>query len=538
MNQFITKLVPCLLAAGLCGCSGVRHWWNNDFLIGPNYVPPEVGVASDWLDSGHPSISIETDELTHWWQVFDDPVLDQLVLSAYQRNRSLRIAGLRVLEARRQRNIAATNLLPQSQRSLGRYTRTQLSQTTATSSPFVPTAFSDWQTGFDLNWEIDVWGRLRRAIESADAALDAEAENYDAVLVTLIGDVAATYIDLRAFEERIRLARENVKQQAGSLRVAQDQRTEGAVSELDVQQANGNLADTQALIPSLQLQRRRALNQLAILIGTTPYELEPLLSASDGLPTAPQDVVVGIPADLLRRRPDVRQAERLIATQSAQIGIAEADLYPQFLINGEIKLNSGDFADLFSSKSVAGNVGPGFAWNILNYGRIVNNIAVQELRFEQRVTAYEEIVLNAHREVEDAMVLFLRSKEEVAELQKAVDATARSVELVRIQYEEGETDFGRVFVLESNLVRAQDRLVAAQANVAIGLTQLYKALGGGWQLRCELPYHDFAPLPPIAEGFGAIYGADSWEEVAPGKELDRPMILPIAKTVQLSPPDD
>lgn len=511
-------LLACL-ASTLCGCSGATRWWHNGLKVGPNYCRPVVPMAMDWIDSDDKSVvqqtAQQTAEFHDWWTVFDDPTLDQLIQTAYQQNLPLRTAGLRVLEARAQRRITAGNLFPQTQRLFGQHTRNQQSQTTAIVGG--PRNFDDWQTGFDLSWEIDVWGRLRRAIESSDAAIDAEIEGYDDILVTLIGDVAAGYINLRALDERIRLAQANVASQQGSLEITQVRYKEGDVSELDTQQATANLTSTRALIPALRQSRRQALNGLAILLGMTPYDLEPILQAAGKIPDAPDQVVVGIPAELLRRRPDIRQAERQIAQQSAQIGIAEADLYPQFAINGEIKLQSAGFGNLFDSSSVAGAVTPGFRWKILNYGRLRNNIRVQELRFQQQITTYENTVLQAQREVEDAMAQFLRSKEQTEQLQQSVNATKRSVELVRIQYKEGETEFNQVFVLESNLVSAQDQLVVAQANIAIGLTKVYKALGGGWQLRTTTPYSGAYPLvaigPVAPEGPGLFGNQEGLEEL-------------------------
>ncbi|MEM8944975.1 MAG: efflux transporter outer membrane subunit [Planctomycetota bacterium] len=496
-----TRLFLIVLLFGTVGCGGLRQWRQNGFRVGPDHKRPIVPVAEDWIESEDPSIVYDPCVQAGWWRVFNDPLLEELILTAYQQNLSLRAAGLRVLEARAQRQIAAGNLFPQSQGFFGQYGRNQISNNAANVFPGISRVFDDWQTGFDMSWEIDIWGRLRRSIEAADASIDAEIEGYDDILVTLIGDVAASYIELRSFDERLRLARENVEIQQGSLDIAQARFDQGRVAALDVQQATSNLADTRALIPALQQGRRQTLNGLAILLGMTPYRLESLLSAPGAIPDAPEQAVVGIPADLLRRRPDIRNAERVIAQQSAQIGIAAADLYPQFGINGEIKLNSQDFSDLFSSGSSAGSVIPGFRWNILNYGRIVNNVRVQELRYQQTIVDYENTVLAAHREVEDAMVEFLRSKQRTEALRQSAEAAAKSVELVRIQYKEGATDFGRVFVLEANLVQAQDTLIDSQADIGVALTRLYKALGGGWQLRCDVPYRGChliqlpAPLP-------------------------------------------
>ncbi len=498
MPRLLVHTAVVMLIVSMSGCSGMKYWWHNNQMVGPNYGRPVVPVANDWIDSQDESIIVQNGGIDDWWRVFNDPVLEHLVAAAYQQNLSLRAAGLRVIEARTQRQIAAGNLFPQSQGMFGSYARNQLSRTTATASTFVPRAFDDWQLGFDLSWEVDLWGRLRRSIEAADAGVDAEIENYDSILCTLIGDVAATYIQLRSFDERIRLAESNIEKQSGSLKITEIKFREGEISELDVQQAKANVADTRTLIPSLQLQRRQAVNLLAILLGVTPYELEPMLAAAGTIPDAPEQAIVGIPAELLRRRPDIRQAERQIAAQSAQIGIAEAELLPQLVLGGEIKLNSATFGGLFDGSSVAGAFAPGFRWNILNYGRLVNNIRVQELRFEQAILAYENAVLSAHREVEDAMVQFLKAKEQAIEIRKSVEATARSVELVEIEYREGEVDFGRVFVLQANLVSAQDRLVAAESEIAIALTKIYKSLGGGWQIRTEQQYTGAYPLDNLA----------------------------------------
>lgn len=522
-------LLIALLLPLLSGCAGLREWRGNSFKLGPDYLRPGVPVALDWVESSDPSVAIAPCPQAEWWKAFGDPTLEQLVVTGYQQNLSLRTASLRVLEARRLRNVTAGNLLPQSQTAFGQYARNQLSRTTATSSTFVPRVFDDWLTGFDLSWEVDVWGRIRRSVEAADANLDAEIENYDDILVTLIGDVSATYIQLRSFDERLRLAEENVELQAGSLRIAEARFKEGRVDELDVQQALANLADTRALIPLLKQNRRTALNGLAILLGITPYDLEPILAERGELPESPEQVIVGIPADLLRRRPDIRAAERQIALQSAQIGIAEADLYPHFTINGEIALNAEKFGDLFSSVSTSGFIAPGFRWNILNYGRLVNNIRVQELRYQQAILSYENTVLAAHREVEDAMTKFLRSNERAQELENSVAAAAKSVELVRVQYKEGATDFGRVFVLEANLAQAQDNLVATRADIAIALTQVYKAMGGGWQLRCQIPYQGRHTLTVTRLPEVEPTQTQSTEENSPPtkfrEEIDRPKQL-------------
>ena len=481
----------CLLVALallLSGCAQLSEWKQNGFKVGPNYRRPCAPYAPAWIDGNAAEVSPECRQMINWWTVFGDPTLEQLVLAAYQQNLSVRAAGLRVLQAREQLGIAAMNLFPQAQTFSSQYARNQISTTTANVFPGVARSFDDLRAGFDLSWELDIWGRIRRSIEASEAALDAEIETYDDVLVTLIGDVAASYIELRSFDERLQLADQNAKIQEGSLKIAQARQREGRVSELDVEQAKTNLADTRALIPSLRQGRRLALNRLAILLGTTPFELEPLLSARGNLPNIPEEVVLGVPADLLRRRPDVRAAERGVAARSAQIGVAEADLYPQFALTGQIGINAESWGDLFSSASAIGTVAPGVRWNVFNYGRLKKNVRVRELQFQESIVNYQNIVLAAHREVEDGLVQFLESKKRLAELRTSAEASAKSVDLVQIQYKEGEVDFGRVFVVESALVQRQDQLIATEAEVAVALIRTYKALGGGWQLRLDTPY--------------------------------------------------
>lgn len=487
------------------GCTSIRQWWHQGRKVGPNYCRPAVPVANTWLDVDDSRLSSSDEQVWDWWRVFNDPVLEYLVLTASRQNLPLKVAGLRVLEARAQRQIVAANLFPQIQNAFGNYSRQQFSRNAVFPPSAMAQSFDNWGTGFDLSWELDVWGRIRRAIESQDAEFDASIENYDDVLVTLIGDVAATYIEIRAFDERLELTQQNVVIQQKSLDVAEARFSADRASGLDVDQAKSNLASTEALIPLMKQGRRLARNRLAVLLGVPPGDIGPLLDEPHAIPLTPQEVVAGIPAELLRRRPDIRRAEREVAAQCARIGIATADLYPQFGINGEIRVQSEDFGDLFSSGSTAGLVSPGFRWKILNYGRITNNIRIQETRFQKQIVEYENVVLNAQREVEDALVRFLRSQERVAKLKKAVDASGRTVDTASIQFGRGKINYDRVFILQISLVRLQDELVRSQADVAIGLVHVYKSLGGGWQIRLN------APLRPLA-----MSAADTSE---PGLEM-------------------
>jgi len=471
-------------------------------------------VADDWMDSGDPHVKPQGTEFSLWWSVFDDPVLDSLVATAYEQNLPLQIAGLRILEARAQLGVATGNLFPQQQQAVGSLSRSEFSENSFPFGeiPLAKTAFDTWSLGFDAAWELDFWGRFRRTIESAEANLDARIENYDDVLVILLAEVAATYVQLRTLEERIELARQNVALQQETYRIMKDRVDAGAGEELDLQQARSTLVTTKALLPTLKTSRRRTQNRLCTLLGAPPHDVEGELGGSGKIPSTPPEVAVGIPADLLRRRPDVRRAERETAAQCAQIGIAESELYPHISLTGNIAFEAENFSHLFELASIAGSVGPSFRWNILNYGRICNNIEVQDARFHQLVLQYQETVLRANEEVENAITAFLYEQERVGLLSESVEATRRALELATLKHDQGVVDFQRVIDSQRLLVQQQDALAQTRGNVALNLIAVYKALGGGWQLRCtqcepattddsgilEPPSTD-EPTPPLAE---------------------------------------
>jgi NodT family efflux transporter outer membrane factor (OMF) lipoprotein len=502
-------LVICAALAmamtSLTGCvTSFSEYIHNGFKVGPNYCKPAAPVAEHWIDYQDDRVHSQPPQHWAWWRVFNDSRLDRLIETAFAQNITLREAGFRVMEARARRAITVGNLFPQQQQLFGSYDRQQLSLETAqikNAAAFgaVNRNFDLWTFGGQLAWELDFWGRFRRAVESADAELDASVENYDDVLVILISDVAAAYIDVRTAEQRLRYARENVRNQSGSLDIATDKVEGGASSRLDVTQAQTNLAQTEALVPQLQTQLRQAQNRLCVLMGIPPQDISRLLDGPSEIPNVPAEVSIGIPAELIRRRPDVRRAEREVAAQSARIGIAEADLYPAFTINGSIFVQAQQFADLFRSSAVGGNVGPSFNWNILNYGRIRNSIVVEEALYFQEVAQYQNAVLNANREAEDALVAFLRAQDQTRALRQGAVAAAESRDLVNELYRGGRADFGRVFVAEFFLAQQQDALAQAQGLISLALIDLYRALGGGWQLRLERTPPVPAIMPSEAE---------------------------------------
>jgi NodT family efflux transporter outer membrane factor (OMF) lipoprotein len=477
----------CLLATScLPGCCWVpggtlRDWWCNKWKVGPEYWQPAAPTASEWIDYADPRVKSEEQQLATWWTVFNDPTLNTLIQAAYEQNLTLRVAGARILEARAQLGIAQGNLFPQSQAAFADYARVRLSQNVA--NPPAAAWFSDWAAGLSASWELDFWGRYRRAVEAADAELDASVEDYDDVLVVLLSDVAASYVQYRTFQERLTYARANVEIQQRAFQLATDKFEGGATTERDVQQAKQVLEQTEALIPALEIGRRQAANRLCVLLGIPPAGLDAVLGEGSGVPATPRDVVVGVPADLVRRRPDVRRAERQVAAQSARIGVAVSDLYPHISLLGTIGVQAEHFDDLFDSGNMIGEISPGLRWDVLNYGRLVSSVRVQDSRFQQLAYAYQDRVLNAGREVEDAIVAFLRSQEQAEHLDASVAAAVRTVEITNEQYQEGEVDFTPVFLFESIRTEQQDALAVAQGDIALGLIAVYRALGGGWQIR-------------------------------------------------------
>lgn len=371
---------------------------------------------------------------------------------------------------------------PQTQEVSGSYLRTRTSLNQQLASPGTRD-FNTYHVGFDATWELDFWGRFRRAIEAADATLLASVADYDDVLVSLVAEVAATYVNVRVLEERLVLAHENTRLQRDSLDLARVRYESGGTSELDVQQATTLLEDTEADIPEIEIQLRRSLDSLSVLLGIPPSDLADILRDSSGIPAPPPTVAVGIPAELLERRPDLRSAERQLAAQSARIGVAVSDLLPQIQLTGSIGLSAEQAALLFEGQSFAAVGGPQFNWPVLNYGRIINSVRVQDATFQELVATYANTVLRAQQEVEDAIVGYLRGTDEVAHLERSVAAANRSVELSIIQYREGAADYTRVLNSEQAKITEDRRLTTNRGLVTVNVIALYKALGGGWELR-------------------------------------------------------
>jgi NodT family efflux transporter outer membrane factor (OMF) lipoprotein len=483
LPSYLLALTPYLLVlAG--GCTPLQEWVQNDFKVGPNFQEPSAAVAKDWIDASNSKILKDSADSGAWWGVFKDAELDSLIESAYRENLDLKTAGTRVLQAQAQRNIAAGNLFPQSQDVLADYAHVQLGKNlNIFKSPVssLPSNINVFATGFNASWELDFWGRFRRGVESADAEVGASVEDYRAALVTLLADVATNYVQLRTFQQRIVFARRNVEIQKGSLSLAEARLKDGRATELDVKQARSSLAQTEATIPPLAIGSRQANDRLCVLLGLPAQDLMPLLKEGP-IPATPPDVAVGLPADLLERRPDVRRALQQVAAQSAQIGVAEADLYPQIGVQGFLGYTSDDIRRLFAEKSFTGVILPTIQWKVLNYGRIINNVRAQDAHLQERIFQYQQAALSAGREVEDALVQFLEYQLQARSLEVSVKEAQDSVELVQAQYKGGIVDFNRVFTTQSQLVTLQDQLTAARGNIALSLIAVYRAMGGGWQI--------------------------------------------------------
>jgi NodT family efflux transporter outer membrane factor (OMF) lipoprotein len=497
----VIVVAAAVLLDGGCVTTGPLDYVRNGFKVGPNYCKPPAPVAGEWIEANDPHV--ESRQLQDWWGVFNDPTLNSLIETAYEQNLNLRVLGTRVLQARAQQAIAAGSIFPQTQQATGQYSRIGLSKTAANNPavidtlqpgravPFTPLFgnwYSDWAAGFNVSWELDFWGRFRRSIESANATLDASVENYDSALVTLLADVATNYVQYRVAQQRIKIARDNLRAQERLVALAEQQFKVGTATSVDVAQLRTLLEQTRSTIPALQIVLGQANDTLCVLLGLPPRDLGPELGPGPDeapMPNTPARVAVGIPADLLRRRPDIRGAERQVAAQSAQIGVAEADLYPTIFINGTIGVESESLSKLFESRSFMGTITPNFKWNILNYGRIVNNVRLQQARTEELIATYQNDVLTAAQQVQTALRGFLRSREQAEDLAHSVSAAVEATKVQEKNFTDLKADVNRLYTLENTQLQEQDNLAVAQGNVALNLVAVYRALGGGWEIRTQ-----------------------------------------------------
>jgi len=456
--------------------------------LGPDYVRPETAVLPNWQEGGAAVTNAPADYRA-WWRTFNDPALDRLIDVALGQNLSLRLAGVRVLEARAQLGIAVGQIYPQTQQGFGSLQYNRISENTSLASLAAGHyTYAQDQMGLTASWEIDFWGKFRRAVQSADASWLASVADYDNALVSLTSDAATDYITIRTLEKRIEIAKNNVKTQQDNLEITEARFKYGTATERDVEQASTILHDTEATVPALQIQLQQTKHALSILLGLPPGDLTDMFTGSSGIPVPPPQVAVGIPQDLLRRRPDVRAAEYQAMAQGAQIGVARAELFPALSLSGSFSLLSTNvpgsaLGDIFqwASRNYVG--GPGLTWNIFNYGQLTNNVRVQDARFQELLITYQNTVLTAQQNVEDAIVAFVRSQERAEFLSRSTEAATGSLALAVDQYRVGTTDFTTVLVGQQSLLSEQDNFASALSSVANNLVAIYRALGGGWEIR-------------------------------------------------------
>ncbi len=460
----VMGLVTVLL---LAGCAAV----------GPNYVPPDVEAPQKWnapLEKGLTSKSMDTLALASWWSTLDDPMLTSLIGKAIRGNLDLREAMARVREARARRGINRAELFP----AVDATGSARLSRSSEEMGSGVERDL--YSAGFDSSWELDLFGGIRRSVEAAEADLEASEEDLHDVLVTLLAEVALNYVEVRTFQTRLLIAEANRDAQEETYNITRWRFEAGLATQLDVEQAKFNLEQTRSQIPSLQIGLEQALNRIAVLLGEHPGSLDEELEVHKLIPVTPLEVAVGVPADVLRQRPDVRRAERQLAAQTARVGVATAELYPKFTLSGSIGLEALSFGNLFSSKSRTYGIGTGFTWNIFRAGSIRQNIEVQDALQEQALIRYEATILTALEDVENALVAYADEQIRRQSLLEASEAAQRAVDLAQSQYSSGIIDFQVVLDAQRSLLSLQNQLAVSDGEVKSNLIRLYKALGGGW----------------------------------------------------------
>jgi NodT family efflux transporter outer membrane factor (OMF) lipoprotein len=453
--------------------------------VGPDYRRPDVPVPAAWRQAEQPGVSPGVKVVTEWWQTFQDPVLERLVQRAVAANLDLKVATARVREARALRGITAADQVPAVNAS-GTAARVRDSEHTLPRPPGFDFEHDFFLVGLDASWELDFWGRVRRAVEAADATVEAAEDARRDVLVILLAEVARNLMEVRGAEQRRLIAQHNIQTQQDTVELTRVRFEAGLGTEVDVAQARTLLATTQAQVPSLEAARDAAIHRLGVLIGEPPGTLLDELREPKGIPPGPRAVPVGLPSDLLRRRADIRRAERELAAATAQIGVATADLFPRFTLTGTLGLAATDAGDVFTGASRFWALGPQVVWPLFAGGRIRANIRVQEARQDAALARYEQAVLAALEDTETALVQYGQEQARREALARAVDASQLAVRLSQELYTRGLQDFLTVLDSQRALYSVEDQLVQSDQAVSQNLIALYKALGGGWEMEANL----------------------------------------------------
>ncbi len=466
LGQRLSLLLVGLLMLLLAGCVSV----------GPDYEVPELSAPDVWQEGADPALVPGEEEVICWWTLFDDPLLDQLIEMGRQSNLDLRSAVARVKEARARLGVASGENWPAVD-AAGSATRQRSSENSLANSSGAENIYN---VGLDASWEIDLFGRISRSVEAARADYQASEEDRVDVLISLYAEIARTYFTVRTSQARLAAAEGNLASQRQVLKLTQSRFRNGLATGLDVAQAERVLAASEAAVPPLRIELTRAINTIAVLLGKPPGALFGELSEPGPIPVPPTQVAVGVPADLLRQRPDIRRAERQLAAQTARIGIAKADLYPRLSLSGSFAFEALEGGDLFKSGSRTFAFGPKVRWLLFDGQRVRNQIQVEDARAEQALYLYEQSMLNALNEAENAMTQYLQQRETLSALERSQLAGRRSVKLATSLYKDGLSDFQNVLDSQRALFEIENQLAAARGETVINLVQLYKAIGGGW----------------------------------------------------------
>jgi NodT family efflux transporter outer membrane factor (OMF) lipoprotein len=450
--------------------------------VGPDYVEPDIATPDMWQRDLMQDFAKGRSNLHTWWTTFDDPLLDNLIERVREGNLDLQGAMERIRQGRAILGVTSGAKYPEIG-ATGQYKRNRISEGIS-EEIFPPTNRTDnfYTLGIDTFWEIDMWGRISRSVESARRDLHASVEEFRDVLVVLYAETASAYVEVRSLQERIRLAEGNAKLQSKTLKLTKDRLEAGIAPKLDVEQAELNLAVTNAAIPALKSSLAAAMNRLGVLVGDFPTSLYGELTRGGEVPVARLDISAGLPVDLLRQRPDIRRAERKLAAQTSQIGVATADLYPEFTLSGTFSVQAVNSEQLLRQGSISYSFGPQFRWNVFAGGRIRSRIELEESLAREALIDYEQKVLLALEEVDNAMVAYVRETERNGELTESVRAAEKSVELVKTLYLTGLTDFENVLIMQRSLFDQQDQLADSTGRISKNLIRVYKALGGGWRV--------------------------------------------------------
>lgn len=481
-SRLALLLSPLLLAAGC--------------MVGPDFKPPQRAVPPAYLNPSAPPTtqtsmtSQQPAEVALWWKTFNDPVLDSLVARAMESNLDLRQATSRLRQARAARGVVASALWPDVNAN-GAYShsgtgggglKTVTTPGGGVSTRRTGTSSDLYQAGFDAAWEIDVFGGVRRSVEASDATIEAAVEDRRDVLVTLVAEVAVDYIDLRGFQRQIAIAIENLAAQRHTADLTRRRFNAGFISRLDAANADAQVASTESDIPALESAARQTVYSLSLLLGREPAALLAELSQERPIPITPPEVPIGLPSDLLRRRPDIRRAEAQVHAATAQIGVATADLFPKFSLTGSFNLESSKLKSLGNWTSSFWSMGPSVTWPLFTAGRIQSNIEVQNAFQEQALITYDQTVLGALRDVESALIAYSKEQQRRLALIDAVAANRDAFNLSTRLYTLGQTDFLNVLTAERSLFASETALTLSDTTIATDLAALYKALGGGWEI--------------------------------------------------------